>query len=62
MKIYTHLDFTTTARQTAPGKNAAAPADGQWGQLVALTDGGRTAVYVLDAGGDQKVFTFVIWA
>ncbi len=62
VKIYTHLDFTTTARQTAPGKNAAAPADGQWGQLVALTDGGRTAVYVLDAGGDQKVFTFVIWA
>ncbi len=59
--IYSHIDSTTTGLQTAPGKNAAAPADGQWGQLVALTDGGRTAVYVLDAGGDQKVFTFVIW-
>ncbi len=60
--IYGHVDSTTTALRAAPGKNAAAPADGQWGQLVALTDGGRTAVYVLDAGGDQKVFTFVIWA
>lgn len=63
--IYTHLDDTTTALQTAPGKNGGAGDSvdqGQWGQLVALTNGGRTAVYVLDAGGGLQVFTFVIWA
>ena len=60
--IYTHLDSTTTALQTAPGKNADAAELGQWGQLVALTNGGRTSVYVLDAGGGFQVVTFVIWA
>ena len=60
--IYTHLDSTTTALQTAPGKNADAAELGQWGQLVALTNGGRTSVYVLDAGGGLQVVTFVIWA
>jgi hypothetical protein len=61
-RIYNHLDSTTTALQTAPGKNADAAEVGQWGQLVALTNGGRTAVYVLDIGDGQQVVTFVIWA
>ncbi len=60
--IYGHVDSTTTALQTAPGKNADAAELGQWGQLVALTNGGRTSVYVLDAGDGQQVVTFVIWA
>ncbi len=60
--IYTHLDSATTALQTAPGKNADAAELGQWGQLVALTNGGRTSVYVLDAGDGQQLVTFVIWA
>lgn len=60
--IYTHLDSTTTVLQTAPGKNADAAEPGQWGQLVASANGGRTSVYVLDAGDGHQVVTFVIWA
>jgi hypothetical protein len=63
--IYAHLESTTTVLAAPPGKNGAAAdgADaGAWGQLVALTNGGRTAVYVLDAGGGLQLFTFVIWA
>jgi len=60
--IYSHLDSTTTALQTAPGRNADAAELGQWGQLVASTNGGRTAVYVLDIGDGQQVVTWVIWA
>ncbi|MFZ5855088.1 MAG: hypothetical protein ACOYXS_11460 [Chloroflexota bacterium] len=63
--IYSHLDSTTTALATAPGKGNGAPDGAEaagWGQLVALTNGGRTALYALDLGNGQKVFTFVIWA
>jgi len=63
--IYTHLDSPTTALATAPGNGSGVPNGaeaGGWGQLVALTNGGRTALYVLELGNGQKVFTFVIRA
>lgn len=67
--IYGHLDTTTTvssskaASQLPPAMrdiDFAGPS--QWGRLVATTRNGRTAIYELDFGGGNKVFTFVIWA
>ncbi|HLE58568.1 MAG TPA: hypothetical protein VJA85_02890 [Candidatus Limnocylindria bacterium] len=55
--IYAHLDSTTTL---ASSVQAAGAASG-WGRLVAVTNGGRTSVYVAGAG-DQLVISFVIWA
>jgi hypothetical protein len=61
--IYGHTDATTTIGQAVgPGNGQGASDLGEWGQLVALTNGGRTAVYVLDAGDGQQLVTFVIWA
>jgi hypothetical protein len=54
--IYSHLDSTTTVGQTVSGSSASG-----WGRLVAVTNGGRTSVFVAGAG-DQVVISFVIWA
>ena len=67
--IYAHLDSTTTvssskaASQLPPAmRDIDFAGPGQWGRLVATTRNGRTAIYELDFGGGNKVFTFVIWA
>jgi hypothetical protein len=67
--IYAHLDRTATvsnskaADQLPPAmRDIDFAGPGQWGRLVATTRNGRTAIYELDFGGGNKVFTFVIWA
>lgn len=58
-----HLDSSTTASQTTNRGAAASQIDrGQFGQLMRSTNGGRTELYVLDLGNNEKVFTHVIWA
>ncbi len=57
-----HLDSTTTISQTSRGAAASQIDHGQFGQLIRSTNGGRTELYVLDLGNDEKVFTHVIWA
>lgn len=61
--IYSHLDSTTTVKALPTAMtdiDFAGPA--QWGRLVGHTDKGLTAVYELDFGGGNKMYTFVIWA
>lgn len=61
--IYSHLDSTTTVKKLPPAMTDIEPTGpGQWGKLVGSTDNGLTAVYELDFGGGNKIFTFVIWA
>ena len=58
--IYAHLDSTTTVGTSA---GTAAPSNGKgWGRQVSSSRDGRTSVYVLRTGAQQKVITFVIWA
>jgi len=68
--IYAHLDSTTTLA-AAPATPAAADAadasaddaaDGAWGRLVAVTDGGQGALYVRDLGAGNLIVTDVLWA
>lgn len=57
--IYAHLDSTNTASQSlpaGPGKSSDAPRS--WGKLVRKQ--GKTAIYELDLGKGQKIFTFVV--
>lgn len=35
---------------------------GQWGQMIASSHDGRTAVFEIDFGNGQRILTFVIWA
>lgn len=60
--IYSHLDNSTTVSQSNNGVSAQVLAGepGDWGRLVKRQ--GRTAVYELDLGNGNKVFTFVIYA
>ncbi len=62
--IYTHLDATTTISQTAPAAMNQLSFDDQenWGKKVRQSKDGKTALYELDFGGGNKVFTHVIWA
>jgi hypothetical protein len=63
VRIYSHLDNTTTAGQTTQRNGVPAQFDrGQFGALVRSTNGGRTELYVLDLGNGQRIFTHVIWA
>ena len=66
--IYSHLDSTTTVKQSVSNRPSAAndePAQlgtGQWGKLVRSTNQGRTELYELNLGRGRKVLTQVIWA
>ena len=66
--IYSHLDSTTTVKQSVNNKPSAAndePArlgTAQWGKLIRSTNHGRTELYELDLGRGRKVLTQVIWA
>lgn len=62
--IYTHLDSSSTlasatSTKGAPSGNAAPAA---WGRLVAVTNAGHGATYLLDLGGGNIVLTHVLWA
>ena len=65
--IYAHLDGTTTVGQTtsqgAPGLGLDNQLDrDRFGRLIRSTNGGRTQLFVLELGNNQRVFTHVIWA
>ena len=62
--IYSHLDSTTTlASSTGSGSgSSAAAAPAGWGRLVAVTNGGHGATYLLDLGSGNLVLTHVLWA
>jgi hypothetical protein len=63
--IYAHLDSTTTISQSTITGSGAQIDDNDprtWGQLVKVSNGGRTGIYELDHGGGNKTVTFVIWA
>ena len=63
--IYSHLDTTTTVGQST-GQNAAAAGAGNsqadWGTAIRYSSDGKPSLFVRDAGNNQQVFTFVIWA
>lgn len=62
--IYSHLDSSTTLASATTSKGGpsgnAAPAG--WGRLVAVTNGGHGATYLLDLGAGNLVMTHVLWA
>ena len=66
--IYAHLDTTTTlaSAATAAGGGAGTPGvandPAAWGQLVAVTNHGHGAWFVLDLGGGDQLPTHVLWA
>jgi len=60
--IYSHLDATTTIGQSAQSSPDIDTGDPRnWGQLMKISNGGRTAVYELDLGGGRKIVNFVIF-
>ncbi|MBF8290495.1 MAG: hypothetical protein HW391_1463 [Chloroflexi bacterium] len=63
--IYGHTDSTTTiaaAPAAAPAAAAGGTADSSWGDLVAVTNGGHGATFVLDLGYGLRTVTYVLWA
>jgi len=62
--IYAHLDTSTTlSSSVAPSARGSFDTPGEWGRLVSGSSNPRSvAAYQRDLGGDQKLFTFVIWA
>ena len=69
VSMYSHLDATTTVKQTSAQGNLppamtdidfATPA--QWGKLIHSRNSGQSELYELDFGSGRRIFTFVIWA
>jgi len=61
--IYGHLDATTTVGTAVAGSAAADWNDpSAWGRAIRTSSDGRSSLHGRSLGGDQKVFTFVIWA
>lgn len=61
--IYAHLDSTTTIASMPAGfVNADVNVRETWGQKVAESADGRTALFIRDFGKGFKIYTFVIWA
>lgn len=67
--IYEHLDTTTTVSSATATKHQPPAMNdldlsgpGQWGRLIRSSNDGRSELYEADFGGENKVFTFVIWA
>ena len=60
--IYAHQDSSTTVA-ASPARAGAAEQDAsnEWGELVGASRDGRSATYERDAGGGNKLVTFVIW-
>src|SRR5215212_10332194 len=60
VKIYSHLDSTSTIKATPAGfANADVHAIDNWGEKV--SDNGKNAVFIKDFGDGFKIFTFVTW-
>ena len=61
--IYAHLDSSTTIA-SAPAGFASADVHAQenWGQKIAESADGRSALFIRDFGKGFKIFTFVFWA
>lgn len=64
VSIYSHLDSTTTlaSATTTKGGSSGAAAPAGWGRLVAVTNGGHGATFLLDLGSGNLVLTHVLWA
>lgn len=64
VSIYSHLDATSTlaSATTSKGGPAGNAAPAAWGRLVAVTNGGHGATYLLDLGAGNLVLTHVLWA
>ena len=63
--IYGHLDSTNTAILSAGASNRAAAdinRQDDWGQAVRYTSDGRPVMFERNLGGDERLFTFVVWA
>ena len=62
--IYAHLDSTTTvaAATVSTGRADVPEVDASWGSLVAVSNGGHGATYLLDLDTDSAVVTYVLWA
>jgi hypothetical protein len=62
--IYGHLDSTNSFSAATVNNGADIDTNDprNWGQLVKVSNGGRTAIYELNLGGGRKIVTFVIWA
>ncbi len=66
--IYTHLDSTTTVKQSNNKSPAAGHDDepqlgtGQWGRLIHSSNRGRTELFEFDLGRGHKMLTRVVWA
>ncbi len=64
VSIYSHLDSTTTlaSATTTKGGPSGNAAPAAWGRLVAVTNAGHGATYLLDLGAGNLVLTHVLWA
>ena len=61
--IYAHLDSTNTAAPMPAGfANADLHAQASWGRKVSESADGRSALFVRDFGGGNRVLTHVTWA
>lgn len=62
--IYAHTDSTTTVSATtvSNGRAGVPEVDASWGSLVAVTNGGHGATYLLDLGAGNVILTHVLWA
>ncbi len=62
--IYSHLDTITKVGRTVAhlGNHDEADDDAEFGKSLRKDGKGKTSLYVRDLGGDEKVFTFVLWA
>ena len=61
--IYSHLDSTSTVLSSATrGGGAAAATAGEWGRLVASSNGGLAQTFVQELGAGRTIVTFVIWS
>lgn len=60
--IYAHLDSTTTVSATSSTRGGS-DIPGEWGRRVAGSRAAHSvALYELDLGAGQRLFTFVVWA
>jgi len=68
LKIYSHLDTTSTLGMAAPVNapagflNADVHAQENWGEKVQESANGRSAIFVRDFGDGFKIITHVFWA
>ena len=63
--IYDHGDEDSSGRRGRRGRNGIrVPGDeaAEWGQAIRFASDGKPSVYVRHLGGDNHVYTFVIWA